>query len=407
MNTETDEEFVAAPRVNRSTPYARSTHSSASRQFGAGDDDIDGEVNFKEAGSAREGRDGSVPSPTMADDAQKEERGGALFSLRAMLSEGTGLRVSGASGLLESIAALVAVPGTALHSRVEKKSSALIGSLAMLVKADPDFKVVCSGFADVFEPLKGAGLKSAVLKFLDSLQDTFEMTDDQAAMCVLLTATAALRKRADKTKTKAALTLRIVGSCVSASAGYEMDNRLKSIAAGQLLGDLTGGDRSNLCLFKTPSELTLRLFVAWVEHLSRLSEHDSSLAEERKKFFMISGVQHSLWQQVVDRRLEHILMCWARFDEARQDFARFQSILNVQLLPSDVYGLMKLFWHAIHPEFVEELRNASRLWSVAGKSIVWLEGVPVFQSFDRVIDDGTRQPCYKDFFRDGLGSVDC
>ena len=119
--------------MNRSTPYARSTHSSASRQFGAGDDDIDGEVNFKEAGSAREGRYGSVPSPTMADDAQKEERGGALFSLRAMLSEGTGLRVSGASGLLESIAALVAVPGTALHSRVEKKSSALIGSLAMLV----------------------------------------------------------------------------------------------------------------------------------------------------------------------------------------------------------------------------------------------------------------------------------
>ena len=56
MNTETDEEFVAAPRVNRSTLYARSTHSSASRQFGAGDDDIDGEVNFKEAGSAREGR---------------------------------------------------------------------------------------------------------------------------------------------------------------------------------------------------------------------------------------------------------------------------------------------------------------------------------------------------------------
>ena len=111
---------------------------------------------------------------------------------------------------------------------------------------------------------------------------------------MLLTATAALRKRADKTKPKAALTLRIVGSCVSASAGYEMDNRLKSIAAGQLLGDLTGGDRSNLHLFKTPSELTLRLFVAWVEHLSRLSEHDSSLAEERKKFFMIEGVQHSL-----------------------------------------------------------------------------------------------------------------
>ena len=222
----------------------------------------------------------------MADDAQKEERGGALVSLRVMLSEGTGLRVSGASGLLESIAALVAVPGTALHSRVEKKSSALIGSPAMLMKADADFKVVCSKFAEVFESLKGAGLKSAILKFLDSLQDTFEMTDDQAARCVLLTATAALRKRADKSKPKAALTLRIVGSCVSADFDCEMDDRIKLVAAGQLVpGDLTGGDRSNIALFKTPSAFTLRLFVAWVEHLSRLSEHDSSLAEERKKFF--------------------------------------------------------------------------------------------------------------------------
>ena len=398
MNPESDEEFEAAPRVNKSTPYARSTHSSASKTFGAGDDDIDDEVNFKDAGSAGKGGDDSVPSPTVVDDAEKEERGGAVFSLRAMLSEGTGLRVSGASGLLESLAALVAVPGTALHSRIEKKSNALIGSLAMLVKLDPDFKLVCSKFAEVFESLKGAGLKSAVLKFLDSLQDTFDLTDDQAAMCVLLTATAALRKRADKSKPKAALTLRVVGSCVSAAAGCEMDDRIKLIAAGQLVGDLTGGDRSNLSLFKTPSALTLRLFVAWVEHLSRMSEHDSSLAEERKKFFMIDGVQHNLWQQVVDRRLEHILLCWARFNEAKQDFARFQAILNVQLLPSDVYGLMKLFWPAMHPEFVEELKAASRMWSVAGKSIAWLEGIPVFQSFERLEADDVRQPCYKDFF---------
>ena len=87
----------------------------------------------------------------------------------------------------------------------------------------------------------------------------------------------------------------------------------------------------------------LRLFVAWVEHLCRLSEHDSSLAEERKKFFMVAGIQHSLWQQVVDRRLEHILLCWARFDEAMRDFARFQDILKVQLLPADIYGVIKLF----------------------------------------------------------------
>jgi hypothetical protein len=67
---------------------------------------------------------------------------------------------------------------------------------------DPDFKVVCAKFAESFESLKGAGLKSAVLKFLDSLQDTFELTDDQAAICVLLTATASLRKRAENRRRK-------------------------------------------------------------------------------------------------------------------------------------------------------------------------------------------------------------
>ena len=140
MNTKSDEEFVAAPRVNKSTPYARSTHNSASKTFDAADGLVDDdEVIFKEAGSTGKGMDGLVPSPTMVDDAGKEERGGALFLLRDMLSEGTGLRVSGASGLLESIAALVAVPGTALHSRVEKKSHAFFGPLAMLAKLDNDF----------------------------------------------------------------------------------------------------------------------------------------------------------------------------------------------------------------------------------------------------------------------------
>ena len=73
MNPESDEEFEARPRVNKSTPYARSTHSSASKTFGAGDDDIDDEVNFKDAGSAGKGGDDSVPSPTVVDDAEKEE----------------------------------------------------------------------------------------------------------------------------------------------------------------------------------------------------------------------------------------------------------------------------------------------------------------------------------------------
>ena len=113
---------------------------------------------------------------------------------------------------------------------------------------------------------------------------------------------------------------------------------------------------------------------------------------------MTAGVQHALWQQVVDRRLEHIMLCWARFDEARQDFARFQDILGVQLLPADVYGMIKLFWPAIHPELVEEMKNASRLWSIAGKSVSWLEGVPVFQSFDRCEQSQVMQACYRDFF---------
>ena len=68
-----------------------------------------------------------------------------------------------------------------------------------------------------------------------------------------------------------------------------------------------------------------------------------------------------------------------------QDFARFQDILNVQLLPADIYGVIKLVWPAIHPELIEEMKNASRLWSIAEKSISWLDGVPVFQSFDRSV----------------------
>ena len=395
-NTSADGEFDPASRL----PGAPAGSTNSSDVFDLGfDDEFDSEVNFKPrgAGSSGSGGKGSVPSPTMADDAS-DNYGGPRDSLRAMLSKGTGLRVSGAAGLLESIAAQICVPGTPLHDRIEKKSSALVGSLGKLVATDSDFKVVCAKFAESFESLKGAGLKSAVLKFLDSLQDTFELTDDQAAICVLLTATASLRKRADKSKVKAALTLRIVGSAVSADSDCEMDSRIKLISAGELVGDLTGGDRSNVALFKTPSSYTLRLFVAWVDHLSRLSEHDSSLAEERKKFFMTAGVQHALWQQVVDRRLEHILLCWARFDEAMQDFARFQSILGVQLLPADVYGKVKLFWPAIHPELVEEMKHASRVWSMAGRSVSWLEGVPVFQSFDRHDSSQVMQPCYRDFF---------
>ena len=63
---------------------------------------------------------------------------------------------------------------------------------------------------------------------------------------------------------------------MSADSDCEMDSRSNLISAGELVGDLTGGDRANVSLFKFPSSYTLRLFVAWVEHLSRLSEHVNS-----------------------------------------------------------------------------------------------------------------------------------
>ena len=91
-------------------------------------------------------------------------------------------------------------------------------------------------------------------------------------------------------------------------------------------------------------------------------------------------------------------MCWSRFDEAMQEFARFQDILKVQRLPADIYGVVKLFWPAIHPELIDEMKNASRLWSIAGKSVSLLEGVPVFPSFERYEDSQVMQPCYRDFF---------
>ena len=127
---------------------------------------------------------------------------------------------------------------------------------------DPDFKKVCAKCADIVESLKYIVLKLAVLKFLVSVQDTFEMIDAQAATCVLLIATASLRKRADKSKIKAALTLRFLGSAVSVDSDGEMDSRINLIAADKLVGDLTGGDSPNIALSKAPLSFTLRLFIA-------------------------------------------------------------------------------------------------------------------------------------------------
>ena len=122
-NTSADGEFDPASDL----PGAPAGSTNSSDVFDPGfDDEFDSEVNFKPrgAGSIGSGGKGSVPSPTMADNAS-DNNGGPRDSLRAMLSKGTGLRVSGAAGLLESIAAQISVPGTPLHDRIEKKSSAL------------------------------------------------------------------------------------------------------------------------------------------------------------------------------------------------------------------------------------------------------------------------------------------
>ena len=157
-------------------PGAPAGSISSSDVFDPGlDDEFDSEVNFKPRGAGLTGSGGkvSVTSPTMADIVS-DNNGWPRALLRAMLSKGTGLRVSGAAGLLESVVAQISVPGTPLHIQIEKESSALIVSLGTLVATDPDFKMVCARFAEFFESLKGAGLKSAVFKFLDSLQDSSE-----------------------------------------------------------------------------------------------------------------------------------------------------------------------------------------------------------------------------------------
>ena len=105
-NTQADDEFD--PTSDRAGAPAGSTNSSADFDPGF-DDKFDSEVDFKRgAGSAGGGGKGSIPSPTMADNAS-DNNGRPRASLRVMLSTGTGLRVSGAAGFLESIAAQITV----------------------------------------------------------------------------------------------------------------------------------------------------------------------------------------------------------------------------------------------------------------------------------------------------------
>ena len=93
-------------------------------------------------------------------------------------------------------------------------------------------------------------LKSRVLELLDILQDTYELTDDQAALSVLMFCTSRLRKRGDKSLQNAAMTMRILGSVVSVSDS-ELSARLSKLEDGILEGDLSGGDRSGVTRFAT------------------------------------------------------------------------------------------------------------------------------------------------------------
>jgi hypothetical protein len=315
----------------------------------------------------------------------------AKRSLRARLASCV-TNVTNNRGLLEVCCAAVVVEDTSLHVRIEKKASSLAGAISKLISIDPEFKGLCKDFADKFESYSGVYLKSRVLDLLDILQDSYELTDDQSVFTILMIATSRLRKRGDKSLQNASMTLRILGSVISAS-DVDLPGRFARLEAGFLEGDLSGGDRSGVLRFALghPSDSSNRLFVAWLGFMSHLSELDSALATEKKKFFMVSGVRHSLWQQISSEgRLENIQVCFARFLEARDNFSKFQSVLEINLLPSDAFGLLSLFWPAMFKDFKEEVKAAVRMKVKPGSLPVrWLQNIPVFKSVKE----------YEDLFR--------
>ena len=162
-------------------------------------------------------------------------------SLRDRLASSV-TEVTNNRGLIESICGQIIVEATPLHGRIEKKASTLAGATAKLVSVDPEFKLLCKDFADNFESYSGVVLKFRVLEMLDILQNTYELTDDQAAFSILMFSTSRLRKRGDKSLHNAAMTMRILGSIVSASDS-ELPDRLLKLEAGILDGDLSGGER--------------------------------------------------------------------------------------------------------------------------------------------------------------------
>ena len=115
-----------------------------------------------------------------------------------------------------------------------------------------------------------------------------------------------------------------------------------------------------------------------------LAEFDYALVVEKKKFFMVSNVRHPLWQQISpEGRLENIQVCFARFLEADQTSKECQTILEIDLLPPDAFGVMiiSLFWPAMCKDFKAEIKAVVRLSVSASLAPVrWLQEIPVFKS---------------------------
>ena len=356
--------------------------SAGSSEEATSNFDLDDEVSFQLPESTQP----QIPAASVCPTIQlpRAVKLNAKPSLRDRLAS-TVTEVTNNRGLIESICGQIIVEGTPLHDRIEKKASTLAGATAKLISVDPEFKLLCKDFADKFESYSGVVLKSRVLEFLDILQDTYELTDDQAAFSILMFSTSRLRKRGDTSLQNAAMTMRILGSVVSASDS-ELSDRLLKLESGILDGDLSGGDRSGVHRFATghESDCSNRTFVAWVGFMSHLAEFDSALKVEKKKFFMVPNVRHPLWQQIsAEGRLENIQICFARFLEAHQTFKKFQKILEINLLPPDAFGLISLFWPAMFKDFKAEIKAAVRLSiSASSAPVRWLSEIPVFKTIE-------------------------
>ena len=157
--------------------------STVSSEEATSNFDLDDEVSFVLPESTQP----QIPAASVCPTIQVPKpviKINAKLSLRDRLASSV-TEVTNNRGLIESICSLIIVEGTPLHDRIEKKASTLAGATAKLISIDPEFKILCKNFADNFESYSGVVLKSRVLELLDILQDTYELTDDQAALSSL------------------------------------------------------------------------------------------------------------------------------------------------------------------------------------------------------------------------------